>query len=98
MLPILFDMESYYYSSLAHELNYFSCLYSGVAQGHYDPHYMSCTYERKSPHVSLFALHFYSIHSLLSPDCTVAPQPSGGRAVLTAGSVLNTAREGLDVK
>lgn len=32
MHPALFDMESYH-SSLPHELNYFSCLYSYVAQG-----------------------------------------------------------------
>lgn len=59
MLPIPFDMESCC-SSLLHELNYFSCLYSGAAQGNMTLITRVVRMRGEKLHVSLFSLHFLS--------------------------------------
>lgn len=60
MLPIPFDTESCC-SALLHELNYFSCLYSGAAPGNMTLITWVVHMGGLGLHVSLISLHFVSL-------------------------------------
>lgn len=64
MLPIPFDMESCC-SALLHELNYFSCLYSGAAPGNMTLITWVVHMGGLGLHVSLISPHFVSLSATL---------------------------------